>query len=144
MVDTRHIDDKKDLKRLTWLEEAWRKQSLKLNALGKRWDNFAQRGIGAKLFNKIAKLMDQIGIFKEKERKIISEIDAIEQKHRYMRDNKLLRRAKIKPDHERDLEKELNGEDDEDEDESPRRGFSSAFVWAMVLLGLSRSMRPRD
>lgn len=46
------------------------------------------------IMRKLTRWMEQIGVLENKERDIISEIDAIERKHRQMRKDKKLREAK--------------------------------------------------
>ena len=76
----------------------------------------------------IMRLLEQIAGFQQKERAIISEINAIEKKHHFLRQQKKLRRADAQED---DLAR------DKDVEERPERGFMAVLLW-MLAFGRSK------
>lgn len=100
----------KDSSRLEWLVAAWTEQRLRVSKiLGRITDLGALQAMTPAVLHKFLRLMDQVGEAKQKEIKIISNIDAIEEQHRFRRTHNQLKHAGPKaqsPNSELDLNEE--------------------------------------
>jgi len=114
-----------------FLHEKWRMQAARIISLGNLLeDTKASDKNSSSLRYKLEKILDQISFFKKKEKDIIEEIDAMEQKHRYMREHNMLRKADGKP-------KPLVLEDEEeyDEESKPRDTLGTLLlIWVFSKL----------
>jgi hypothetical protein len=120
---------------LAKLVDSWGQTSRKIEQKKAQLSVFgAPEGIKPSLFGKFRKLLDQIALFANKERDIISEINAVEQKHRALRKRKLLKRAE--PEHNW-----MQGKKDYEKEAERRRRWFWWIIIFWILMTANRQNR---
>jgi len=121
--------------RLSWLGFALAARRSDITGILLRLrDIGARAGTSLSLHRKFMRLMNQVADDREKERKVIHEIEAVEKRHRELKRFNLLKRAdleaapkiKAKPDSVFE-----DGDEDEDEDKKERGWFR--LLWFLLL-----------
>jgi hypothetical protein len=80
--------------RLAWLGAALSEQRRKIGRLLVRMTSLGPReAMKPAVFSKFLSMLEQVAVAQDEEIKLLSQIEAIEQKHRFMRKGKKLRRA---------------------------------------------------
>lgn len=78
------------------LMASWSKNTIKIKKLSQKCaDTHEKVWVKPSLSRKLMDLIDQIAVFRNKELEIISEINAIEQKHRFLREHKKLKKPNL-------------------------------------------------
>lgn len=120
---------------LAFLNEKLRIQVLDNAALRNKLENTKKTEKGSTLSCKLEKIIDQISFFQKKEQEIIYEIDMVEQKHRFMRENQMLRTSGNKS---KDPVNKLE-ENEEFDDEKKPMSTIGALMWIWVLAKLFKN-----
>jgi len=122
----------KDQGRLGWLTAALGTHKRNLMKLLQRIGDLGSlQGMKPKIFTKFLNLMEQVAHEHDEEVKLISEIEAIERKHRFQRKSGKLKRAAPKDKFAYDAEF--------DSDPRPRNGW----LWAIAFWYLMTRRGPR-
>ncbi|MDD3287722.1 MAG: hypothetical protein PHX43_01770 [Alphaproteobacteria bacterium] len=126
---------------ILWLGDAWNKQAQKIERWKNRLSEMNQHeNVTPSFRHKIMSMLNQISLFREKETRILDEIDEIEKKHRFMRENNLLKQAPLNPPNK--FKSSLDDEDDEYEDTPKRSAWATLFwVWFFAKL-LKNDQKP--
>jgi hypothetical protein len=85
----------KESGRLAWLGAALTQQRRKIGKLINRMSSMGPSGaLKPSVFSKFLGLLEQVAIEQKEEIRLLSQIETIEQKHRFLRKDKKLRRAR--------------------------------------------------
>jgi len=128
------VDTPQTSSRLSWLTASLGERRSRLTSILRRMVGLGEPGaMKSSIFGKFLNLIEQVAGERDKEMELMSQIDAIEQKHRFMRDHHKLERAD--PDFESKPKKEFDHEDDceEDNEKSKEMGFGLKWFFAKVL-----------
>ncbi len=99
----------------------------------------ASEGLKPSLVNKVTRWLEQIAGLQEKEKNIINEIKAIEEKHKELRRKKKLRVAAPAPE-----EKDFDGKEDKEENPRSKLWLWLLFFWFMMSRGRADRPEPRN
>lgn len=120
----------KDSWRLEWLIAAWAEQRRRAALLlGRITDLGPLQAMTPAVMRKFLRLMDQVDEAKQKEIKIISSIDAIEEQHRFRRLHKQLRQACAPGD----KPKVVSTMTPEESERPQRRWLWVLFLWYLLM-----------
>jgi hypothetical protein len=132
--------------RLTWLMSSWSRKERKIRKLQGRAHGMGPvEGMKPSFFQKFMGLLQQISGLREKELVIISEINAVEKKHRALRKSKKLKRAAPKP---ASWQYDPNAEDEDEDAKEERSGinfwFVAIFLWLMSENNSNKNQGPKN
>lgn len=127
---------------LASLHEKWRVRAAKLVVLNNDLDETNKKDKRSFSFMyKLEKIMDQISFFKKKELDVIREIEAVEQRHHFMREHNMLRKAGDEPH----ATNKIEDEEDYDEEDKPRSALSTLLLlWFLAKILRFRAPRKTE